>query len=96
MIQNLTFTKKKKKKKKKKISLSLSERAKKKSHWIWKSLTVFIQMGFFLSQKSGTRIIPALLLNWLPELFYGPLNPLGSCGASQFSKPHFSWAALIL
>ena len=32
---------------------------KKKSHWIWKSLTVFVQMGFFLSQKSGARIIPA-------------------------------------
>ena len=37
----------------------MSERAKKKSHWIWKSLTVFFQMGFFLSQKSGARIIPA-------------------------------------
>ena len=47
-----------KKKKKKKI-LSLSKRAKtKKSQWIWKSLTVFVQMGFFLSQKSGARIIP--------------------------------------
>ena len=48
----------KKKKKKKKKNLSLSERAKKKSHWIWKSLTVFVQMGFFLSQKSWARIIP--------------------------------------
>ena len=57
-IQKLTFTKKKKKK----ISLSLSERAKKKSHWIWKSLTVFVQVGFFLSQKSGARIIPIVII----------------------------------
>ena len=53
-----------KKKKKKKISLSLSERAKKKSHWIWESLIVFVQMGFFLSQKSWARIIPACGLNF--------------------------------
>ena len=40
----------------------MSQRAKKKSHWIWKSLTVFVQMGFFLSQKSWARIIPVVVM----------------------------------
>ena len=52
----------------------MSERAKKKkSHWIWKSLTVFVQVGFFLSQKSGARIIPesyTLLLGCLWKQYY--------------------------